>query len=176
MFAIFILKGNRVCVGEWGYSSFRQQYQIQDNKFQSRVNPILKSNKEWLATPEYLSPELLQAVIAQSNEQEPDIWEQKSSSDIWSLGITLYQILTMIPIWINDVCAYKLKTKKQVVRSGLLGTEDRKLQKIAEKQKKMEKHISQCLQNELEQGTNGQIQELVSRMLVYNPEQRISLD
>ena len=40
---IFILKGNKVCIGEWGYSSFRQQFDIQASKFQSRVHPILKS-------------------------------------------------------------------------------------------------------------------------------------
>ena len=40
---IFVLKGNKVCVGEWGYSSFRDEFDIQSSKFESRIQPILKS-------------------------------------------------------------------------------------------------------------------------------------
>lgn len=43
----------------------------------------------------------------------------------------------MIPIWMHEVCNAKLKTKKPVIRAGLLGTDDRKLAKIYEKQKKL---------------------------------------
>ena len=46
-----------------------------------------------------------------------------------------------------DTCSCKLKTKKPVIRAGLLGTDDRKLTKIAEKQKKLEKYTGQCLEN-----------------------------
>ena len=30
---IFVLKGNRVRIGEWAYSSFRDEFDIQKNKF-----------------------------------------------------------------------------------------------------------------------------------------------
>jgi hypothetical protein len=43
----------------------------------------------------------------------------------------------MIPIWMAEVCNCKLKTKKPVTRPGLMGTDDRKLAKLAEKQKKL---------------------------------------
>ena len=30
------------------------------------------------------------AIVATSQEEEPDIWENNAASDIWSLGMTLF--------------------------------------------------------------------------------------
>lgn len=85
------------------------------------------------------------AIVATSQEEEPDIWENNSASDIWSLGMTLFEILTMVPVWINESCVLKLKVKKPIARQGVLGTDNRSPHKIMALQKKFSKNIRKYL-------------------------------
>jgi hypothetical protein len=39
---LFIVNASKLVLAEWGHSSFRQEYDIQYNKFESRKDPILK--------------------------------------------------------------------------------------------------------------------------------------
>lgn len=52
---LFYING-KFCLGEWEYSAFKEENKIQGNHFESRVEPILKCDKEWLVSPEYLAP------------------------------------------------------------------------------------------------------------------------
>lgn len=55
---LFLVNG-RVVVGDWEYAAFKKGSEIQGNYFEARVEPILKCEKEWLLSPEYLAPEVL---------------------------------------------------------------------------------------------------------------------
>ena len=41
---IFLNKDYRLCLGEWGYSSFRDCFNTQTTTFESRVEPFLRGN------------------------------------------------------------------------------------------------------------------------------------
>lgn len=43
-------------IGDWEYSAFKDENIIQGNHFESRIEPILKCQQEWLVPPEYLAP------------------------------------------------------------------------------------------------------------------------
>lgn len=49
-------------MGEWGFASYRETHLIQGMEFENRLDPILKSQHEWLIPPEYMAPEVLRAV------------------------------------------------------------------------------------------------------------------
>lgn len=49
-------------------------------EFQNRIEPIIKSQKEWFVPPEYLSPEILKAIIL---SEDVDLMSFGSSPDIW---------------------------------------------------------------------------------------------
>jgi dual specificity tyrosine-phosphorylation-regulated kinase 2/3/4 len=47
------------------------------------------------ATPEYIPPENLLNIVKNNNQ---------TSTDIWSLGIILLEIVSGIPVWMNFNC------------------------------------------------------------------------
>ena len=81
------------------------------------------------------------AIVATCQEEEPDIWENDAASDIWSLGMTLFEVLTMIPVWINETCLLKIKQRKPQARPGVMGTDNRNPHKIMGLQKKFSKSV-----------------------------------
>ena len=90
-----------MCLAEWGYSSFRDLHQIQENKFESRTEPLLRGERGWLVSPEYLAPEVVAMLL---DIPAQDIWSSASSPDIWSLGLTIFEIMTLVPIWCCNKC------------------------------------------------------------------------
>lgn len=140
---IFLLKGYRLCLAEWGYSSFREEFDIQAQIFESRKYGILRGEKEWFVSPEYLAPEIIKEIV---EGKEEDFWQQKGSPDIWSLGLTIFEIITLIPLWIGSKCS--ITTHPSVVRQGLLYTPGRDLKKLQEKQLHLQKMIGRCLAKE----------------------------
>ena len=82
---LFYING-KLCLGEWEYSAFKESNQIQGNHFESRVEPILKCNNDWLLSPEYLAPEILESL---EDLRKPfDLWQYENASDIYSIGLT----------------------------------------------------------------------------------------
>jgi hypothetical protein len=65
------------------------------------------------------------------------------------MGLTILEVLTMIPIWLHEKCLHKLKSGKPVVREGLLAVPNRDINKLLKKQTKLEKQIQQILETEL---------------------------
>ena len=54
--ANLFLKDDRLVIAEWGHSSFRETFDIQLNKFESRQKGHLQGQHSWLVSPEYLAP------------------------------------------------------------------------------------------------------------------------
>jgi serine/threonine protein kinase len=98
---LFLTKNYKLCLAEWGYSSFREAFNIQTNSFESRVEPILRGNKDWLVSPEYLAPEVIGQLLGL---QSMGIWHSGSSPDVWALGLTIFEIMTLTPIWCATKC------------------------------------------------------------------------
>lgn len=59
---LFISKNENIRLGEWGFASFKETHLIQNMEFQNRIEPIVKSQKEWFVPPEYLAPEIIRAI------------------------------------------------------------------------------------------------------------------
>ena len=79
---IYLVKNDNWRLGEWGFSSFRESHTIQGMEFENRVEPILKSQKEWFVPPEYMAPEILRAVAF---GEESDLIALGAAPDIWYL-------------------------------------------------------------------------------------------
>lgn len=116
---IFLLS-NGAYLGDWGYSSFRDEFLIRENRFEKRLYGILKGENDWFVSPEYLAPEIIRQFLGEDQE---DIWMDKGSPDVWSLGITFFEILTLIPVWISSKCS--LITRPSILRRGVLYSPDR---------------------------------------------------
>jgi hypothetical protein len=73
-------KNEDLGLGEWGFSTFRETHFIQGIDFENRLDPVLKSQNEWLIPPEYMAPEILRAVAMGEDTDLPSLG---SSPDIW---------------------------------------------------------------------------------------------
>jgi hypothetical protein len=71
------------------------------------------------------------------------VWGEKGSADIWSLGLTFFEMATMIPIWVNAKCS--LIHRPAIVRSGVLSAPGRDLQLLQKKQVSVQKTIKRLL-------------------------------
>ena len=69
-----------------------------------------------------MAPEMLQYYISKdiNSLEESTV----SSTDVWSLGITVLEILSGLPIGIQTKCNLKLTTNKQKVSNGILCVKD----------------------------------------------------
>jgi serine/threonine protein kinase len=113
---------------------------IRENRFEKRRYGILKGEKDWFVSPEYLAPEIIRQFVG---EGEEDIWKDKGSPDIWSLGLTFFDIITLIPIWISNKCS--LIQKPAILRRGILFTPDRELQFLLKKQGEVQRVMMRIL-------------------------------
>ena len=79
---LYMVKNENWRLGEWGFASFRESHLIQGMEFENRLEPILKTEREWLVTPEYMAPEILRAI---SLGEDSDLIALGAASDIWYL-------------------------------------------------------------------------------------------
>ena len=96
------------------------------------MEPILRGEKGWFIPPEYLAPEVINEILGGVPQ---DIWNGQSSPDIWSLGLTIYEIMTLTPIWCYSKCMVTTRynefpTIKNTEKAGLLGVPGRDLKKL----------------------------------------------
>jgi hypothetical protein len=68
-----------------------------------------------------------------------------SKSDIWSLAITIFEIITIVPVWITQKCL--IHGKPYSPRSGMLAFADRDLKKVIGRQQKLG-YLMKCLIDE----------------------------
>lgn len=50
-------------LAEWGYASFRDEFIIRENRFEKRRYGVLKGEKDWFVSPEYLAPEIIRQML-----------------------------------------------------------------------------------------------------------------
>lgn len=130
------------------------------------------------STPEYLAPEVLRylevknktSIHSLTNQLEP--W----SFDIWSLGATLLEMLTGIPIWLSLKCRTVTQTGKSQIAMGALAVQGRLGAKILQKQTQLLKNLPASLKKYECYGLNHDplFMDLLGRMLDCDPRTRIS--
>jgi serine/threonine protein kinase len=98
------------------------------------------------ATPEYQSPEVLKYLHhIQSSQNLSDKEKTEGSQnlfssldghsiDVWSLGITLLEILSGLPVWMQVETQVMKIDGTSITSSGILAVENRHLPAIIEKQ------------------------------------------
>lgn len=58
-----------------------------------------------------------------------------SAPDIWSLGVTIFEIISIIPVWIVQKCV--IHGKSMPARSGLLAVNNRDIKKMLKREEKL---------------------------------------
>jgi hypothetical protein len=92
-----------------------------------------------------------------------------------SLGLAIFEILTLIPLWMTSKC--QIIGKPQTLRAGFLSTDNRNLQKILEKQYKFSRVVKRHLYSELETNQlNENLIQVTLRMIEPDLSKRITLD
>ena len=72
-----------------------------------------------MVTPEYMPPEVLEIILSENKNLRAGMSSIQrlaqiapiSSTDVWSLGVILVEIITGIPIWLSYKCKI-VKEKK----------------------------------------------------------------
>jgi serine/threonine protein kinase len=75
-----------------------------------------------------------------------DIWKGESSPDIWSLGLVIYEMMTLVPIWSTAKCSVSCKSSEcstipNVDKAGLLGMPGRDLKKLQSRQMTVQRQL-----------------------------------
>lgn len=58
-----------------------------------------------------------------------------SAPDVWSLGIVLFEIVTLVPVWIVQKCV--IYGKNMPARSGILAVANRDIKKMLKREEKL---------------------------------------
>jgi hypothetical protein len=74
------------------------------------------------------------------------VWGAKGSADIWSLGLTFFELITLVPVWVTAKCS--LIHRPAIVRNGVLAAPNRDLQLLHKKQHSVQKTIRRLLATE----------------------------
>ena len=127
---------------------------IQVNSFDSK-HGISKQNRANCEKSEIMVRSSL--VLSPWNHQGHYIRREYRLDDVWSsawymvnheifrsLGITLLEILTIIPVWIHQKC--NIFGKSTAPRQGLLSTSDRDLKKLLKKEEKLIYIVSKLIE------------------------------
>jgi hypothetical protein len=69
---------------------------------------------------------------AVSLNEECDLMTFGSAPDIWSIGVCIFEIISIIPVWIVQKCIVHGKTFP--ARSGLLAVGNRDLKKMLKRE------------------------------------------
>jgi hypothetical protein len=75
--------------------------------------------------------------------EDVELWGEKGSADIWSLGLTIFEMITLIPVWVTGKCV--LVHRPAIVRSGVLAVPARDMQLLLKKQGSVQKTIKRLL-------------------------------
>ena len=105
-------------------------------------------------TPEYLSPELTEILEKNGNllnkENIKFIHNLKnfpSCIDVWSLGATVLEIITCVPLWMSYKSKVLIKGKN-IIKYGIFGVNGREANKILHIQKDLAKKLNKIIDEE----------------------------
>jgi dual specificity tyrosine-phosphorylation-regulated kinase 2/3/4 len=136
------------------------------------------SGKVRMATPEYMPPEFLNALIPQNGsestiEQLAEI-SKPWSVDVWSLGAVILEIITGIPLWIPLKCKLESGSKSSL-KYGLFAVKGRSYDKIYLKQKALVESLGQTLSEYLDGWSDAEnLFDLLQNIFKWDPKKRIS--
>ena len=124
-------------------------------------------------TPEYLCPEFTQVkknVLSQ-------LGKYPSCVDMWSLGVTLLELVVMCPVWMS----YKAKViinGKSALGAGLFGFKGRDAKKIHHKQLEvvanLKSIVNKSIMNKYTANDKDKFTDLLTKMLNINYKNRIT--
>lgn len=107
-------------------------------------------------TPEYMSPEIIHlidnslvsssALSIQIKSFLKTFKEYPYCIDIWSLGVTLLDLVLACPVWLSHKAKIVINDKT-IYTSGLIGFKERKLNNIYQKQIEISKNIHGILED-----------------------------
>jgi serine/threonine protein kinase len=71
-----------------------------DSAFSFGAEPLTSTGAgRWPGTRRYYSPEVVKAIVNDWNSGEPpQPYQYRPPSDIWALGVVLYEVLTEVPL------------------------------------------------------------------------------
>jgi serine/threonine protein kinase len=129
-------------------------------------------------TPEYLSPEMTEVVEGKNKKTFlKDLIKYNSCIDMWSLGITLLELIIMCPVWMS----YKAEVIINGKRSfgfGLFGFKGRDCKKIHQKQREvvsgLKGIVDRSIMGIFPDDERDKFVDLLSKMLNVNYKERIT--
>lgn len=118
-------------------------------------------------TPEYLCPEITE-ILEGKNKNKKTFFDQLQSYpsciDIWSLGVTLLELVLACPVWMS----YKAKITingKNIFKTGLFGFKGRDGNKINHKQTEVSNNLHKLLNQSLLYNFSNEERELFEDLL-----------
>lgn len=131
-------------------------------------------------TPEYLCPELTESLDNNSKDKKAFLDNLKyypSCIDIWSLGISLLELVLACPVWMNFKAKVYIKGKS-FYDTGLFGVKGRDPNKIHQKQLELcdniHKFLSKSLVSYFTLEQQNLFEDLLKKMLNNNYKLRIT--
>ena len=160
----------------------RKTYEIRDMKIIDFGSAFFIDNPTNFNsnTPEYISPEIIKFQEKNKNPKDTLNFFQKIKEypwcvDMWSLGVTLLELVLACPLWMS----YKAKIiirEKIIFKTGLFGVKGRDTSKIYSKQcevvKNLKKLLNECIIDDVEQ--RNLFGDLLGKMLSIDLTKRIS--
>ena len=132
-------------------------------------------------TPEYLCPEFTEIIEGKNKNKKHNVLSQlckyPSCVDMWSLGVTLLELVVMCPVWMS----YKAKViinGKSTIGTGLFGFKGRDGKKIHQKQLEvvanLKSIINKSIMNKYASNDKDKFTDLLMKMLNINYKNRIT--
>jgi serine/threonine protein kinase len=131
-------------------------------------------------TPEYLCPEFTEINVVEGKKKcnvLTQLWKYPSCVDMWSLGVTLLELVVMCPVWMS----YKAEVIINGKRSfgfGLFGFKGRDCKKIYQKQREvvsgLKGIVDRSIMGIFPDDEKDKFVDLLSKMLNVNYKERIT--
>ena len=131
-------------------------------------------------TPEYISPEITELLENSNNTKDIILFLKNLINypyciDIWSLGVTILEIIQACPLWMS----YKAKViikGKPIFKFGLFGVKGRDSEKIIQIQKDLPKKLKKIMKDSLIYDIDERncLEDLLFKMLQIDYKKRIS--
>jgi serine/threonine protein kinase len=131
-------------------------------------------------TPEYMSPEITDLIERNASSKEvtnflKSLKQWPSCVDIWSLGVTILELILSCPLWMS----YKAKVVihgKTKYKTGLFGVKGRSGAKIYNKQIEVANSINKLMNDSLvnDESDKAELGDLLGKMLDLNYKTRIT--